>query len=251
MRSAIIFLTALVLLTGCEPSVDVKKETDERAYRRGKSLLKEGRKDEALEAFLSVIASRDNAAESHLEAGLLYLHHLEDPLAAIHHFRQYLAIKPDAEFSDFVKDLIMTAKKDFAKSLPGEPFAEEVNRVKLLDTVERLNNENLELRKTVVSLKSDIEKYRDHIGELETALEEAKASGENVRDVSPIVIESNQESGEQDHPDRYTVESGDTLSKISRKMYGTTGRWMDIFQANRDQLPSPNALSPGQELRIP
>ena len=50
----------------------------------------------------------------------------------------------------------------------------------------------------------------------------------------------------------YTVQSGDSLSTISRKVYGTPSRWIDIYQANRDRLSSENALRVGQALlRIP
>ncbi len=49
----------------------------------------------------------------------------------------------------------------------------------------------------------------------------------------------------------YTVQRGDTLGLISRKMYGTSSRYMDIYNANRDRLSSPNSVSVGQVLIIP
>jgi nucleoid-associated protein YgaU len=50
---------------------------------------------------------------------------------------------------------------------------------------------------------------------------------------------------------RYTVKSGDSLSKISREFYGNAGDYMKIFEANRDKLSDPNQIQPGQELVIP
>jgi nucleoid-associated protein YgaU len=50
---------------------------------------------------------------------------------------------------------------------------------------------------------------------------------------------------------RYTVKSGDSLSKISREFYGNAGDYMKIFEANRDKLRDPNQIQPGQELVIP
>jgi nucleoid-associated protein YgaU len=47
------------------------------------------------------------------------------------------------------------------------------------------------------------------------------------------------------------VQSGDTLSKISEKFYGTANRWNDIYQANRDTLSSARSLRVEQELLIP
>jgi nucleoid-associated protein YgaU len=49
----------------------------------------------------------------------------------------------------------------------------------------------------------------------------------------------------------YTVKAGDTLSKISKEMYGSAQAYMKIFEANRDQLADPDKIRPGQTLKIP
>ncbi|MEO8097887.1 MAG: LysM peptidoglycan-binding domain-containing protein [Acidobacteriota bacterium] len=49
----------------------------------------------------------------------------------------------------------------------------------------------------------------------------------------------------------YTVKAGDTLSKISRDLYGNANDFMKIFNANRDLLHDPNKIQPGQSLKIP
>ncbi len=49
----------------------------------------------------------------------------------------------------------------------------------------------------------------------------------------------------------YTVQSGDTLSKISKRFYGDANDYMRIFYANRDQLNDPNKIQVGQQLIIP
>ena len=46
----------------------------------------------------------------------------------------------------------------------------------------------------------------------------------------------------------YTVQSGDSLSKIGSK-HGVS--WQQIFEANRDKLNDPDKIYPGQELTIP
>lgn len=46
----------------------------------------------------------------------------------------------------------------------------------------------------------------------------------------------------------YTVQSGDSLSKIGSN-YGVS--WQKIFEANRDKLDDPDKIFPGQELTIP
>ena len=49
----------------------------------------------------------------------------------------------------------------------------------------------------------------------------------------------------------YTVQKGDTLSKISKQFYGDAGQYMKIFNANSDQLSDPNKIQVGQVLKIP
>ena len=51
--------------------------------------------------------------------------------------------------------------------------------------------------------------------------------------------------------EKYTVQKGDTLQKISQKFYGTTKKWMKIYDANKDVLKGPNKVYPGQSLNIP
>ena len=49
----------------------------------------------------------------------------------------------------------------------------------------------------------------------------------------------------------YTVKSGDTLSEIAKRELGSANKYMDIYNANRDQLNDPDMIKPGQVLKIP
>ena len=49
----------------------------------------------------------------------------------------------------------------------------------------------------------------------------------------------------------YTVQSGDSLSKIAKREYGDANAWRVIFEANRDQISNPDLIHPGQVLKIP
>lgn len=51
--------------------------------------------------------------------------------------------------------------------------------------------------------------------------------------------------------EKYTVQKGDTLQKISKKFYGTPKRWNRIYEANKDNLRAPDKIYPGQVLDIP
>lgn len=52
--------------------------------------------------------------------------------------------------------------------------------------------------------------------------------------------------------DIYTVQSGDSLSKIAKKHYGDANTWKRIYEANKDTVgPNPDLIRPGQRLVIP
>jgi nucleoid-associated protein YgaU len=48
----------------------------------------------------------------------------------------------------------------------------------------------------------------------------------------------------------YTVQPGDTLSKIASRLYGNAGKYPIIFEANLEVIKDPNLIYPGQILRI-
>lgn len=49
----------------------------------------------------------------------------------------------------------------------------------------------------------------------------------------------------------YTVQAGDTLSAIAKRFLGDANDYMEIFNANKDQLTDPDKIKPGQVLKIP
>ena len=49
----------------------------------------------------------------------------------------------------------------------------------------------------------------------------------------------------------YTVEKGDSLSKIAQKVYGKASLWRQIYEANKDHIKDPDLIYPGQVLRLP
>ena len=49
----------------------------------------------------------------------------------------------------------------------------------------------------------------------------------------------------------YTVQPGDTLSKIARRFYGTSADWTWIYDDNRSVVQNPNDIYAGEVLKIP
>lgn len=51
--------------------------------------------------------------------------------------------------------------------------------------------------------------------------------------------------------EKYKVQKGDTLQKISQRFYGTTKKWITIYNANKDVLKGADKIYPGQVINIP
>jgi nucleoid-associated protein YgaU len=68
---------------------------------------------------------------------------------------------------------------------------------------------------------------------------------------SPTDIKADIRTEATDYYHIHKVESGDTLGKIAKEYLGEAGKYMDIFNANQDQLSNPDLIKVGQELKIP
>ncbi len=250
------FASLLILFSfflGCGgDQVQIIPETDEKMYQRGKLRLSQGRYEEALTSFLNVIDRRKTAPESHFEVAEIYLEYLKDPISAIYHYRRYLEFLPDSPEAAVVRQRIDSAQKDFAKQLPAEPFQGALDRLDLMELLDSVREENTNLKRQLIASQERIRSLEVRLG---VAPSEATTVAGGPQLQSPRRPADTPDGGSADAAPAagrtYTVVSGDTLVRISQKVYDTQGRWMDIFQANRDTLDSPNALRPGQVLRIP
>ncbi len=72
----------------------------------------------------------------------------------------------------------------------------------------------------------------------------------NVEGVGGVKDEASSRQGGRESQ-FHTVVSGDTLSGISKKYYGTWKLYPEIFEANKPMLSDPDKIYPGQVLRIP
>ena len=52
-------------------------------------------------------------------------------------------------------------------------------------------------------------------------------------------------------PKFYTIQSGDSLSKIAKEVYGDAMKWEALFEANKEVIENPDLIYPGQQIRIP
>ncbi len=77
--------------------------------------------------------------------------------------------------------------------------------------------------------------------------DQIKAVGGEV----PADLEADIKVENTDYYGVYTVQQGDTLGKISKLFLGKSGRYMEIFNMNTDQLSNPDLIKIGQQLKIP
>lgn len=241
---------------GCDfGDKEIIKEIAEPSFQRGKEELKRGNTQEAMSAFLKVVEKRSDAPESHFELGRIYLDYLNDQIEAIHHFKKYLELKPNSQTSPMVRQMIETAQKRYAASLPESPFENNIRRLELEEIVQKMQKENLELKQKLAAAAETIDRL-EATQKVSVAVQ--RPQSETKKQVSQTLKQRTQKKASdsvpdvrKDTPSSYTVQSGDTLSSISRKVYGTPNRWREIYKANRDRMATPEALKPGQSLRIP
>lgn len=234
-------------------------EKEEKQFQRGQRLLREGRQGEALAAFLKVIEKRPDASESHLEAGILYQQHVGDPIASIYHLRRYIEMSPDTAEAEKAQQMIETARKDFARSLPGQPYNSAIDRIDLLEMLDHARAENDQLKAQLAELRRNASPPPAPVQGSEPSSRIRYESSQRTTGAAPSAppAPTNASTARETTPPpparqtQYTVVAGDTLTRISTKVYGDSGRWQDIFAANRDLLPNPNALRVGQTLKIP
>jgi nucleoid-associated protein YgaU len=69
----------------------------------------------------------------------------------------------------------------------------------------------------------------------------------NVQGGSDTVADTVGGGGQQS----YVVEKGDNLSSISKRFYGKSKFWKQIFDANRDTIENPDLIYPGQTIVLP
>jgi tetratricopeptide (TPR) repeat protein len=262
-------------------------EMDDSSYRDGQQMERQGRWDEALADYLKVIDRRgDSAPESNLDAGLIYLNHIKDPVFAIYHFRKYLELEPNSKQAVYVRGLIDAAKREFARALPGQPLESQTEHLGVEEQVERLQRENDALKAENAALRAGAPVPVLHSSAIDMAsitppqaqppAQDDAAQAAPVpaspislapteqpdRSAAPAISEAPQEEAQP--PTRpakpapasavrhHSVAKGDTLFSLALKYYGSRSRWRDIYAANRDLLPSEKSpLKIGMDLKIP
>ncbi len=137
-----------------------------------------------------------------------------------------------------------------ALKLKYKPVFEEIERRQV-----RLQNVHIEGGKLLIRgvAPSDEAKNRvwDQIKSVDPSYSDLTVDITVAAAAQPAQAQAQAVGATAAEPIVYTVQPGDTLSKIARNYYGDANLYTRIFEANRDKLDNPNVIRPGQRLVIP
>ncbi len=209
-----------VLLLGCQ--ADIRRPNEQNPYyQQGMALLKSSRYEEAARAFERCLQYSPESYQAHLQLAILCEDNLRDLPRAIVHYRAYLEQAPDEDAREKARLLLERAEETYYFDL-REKFEAPPARPP------------------------------------PAALEPPSIKGLAEPPPPPSQIDTRPAESPPPAPEptplkTYTVQAGDNLTRIARKVYGPDGsqRWRDIYQANRHVLDSPDDLQVGQVLTIP
>jgi tetratricopeptide (TPR) repeat protein len=217
---------ALGMLAGCDRLFEQKGE---QALNMAREKEKEGDYQGAVQWYEASLDGTVRTAEAHYSMALIFDDKLDNPVAALDHFRRYIELSPagphvaDARSfadQDAFKLVNMLSKGNF---MPQQDAA-------------RLKNQNFELQKELTDARKEI-------ADIRTMAKESPGKGGRAADPIQKPIPPGART--------YRVEPGDTLRSISRMFFKTPNRWQDIQDANFGLVDGTVKLKVGMTLMIP
>lgn len=205
--------------------------------------------DGSIELYTRALDRKPDLANAHLEMGLIFGQEKHDDLRAIYHYQRYLELRPNAEKRDLVEKLIQHAKISFAASLPDRP-AEAVREIEMLRREVKTLRQMLDAQKGGAGATGSVAVAAAAVRPAAAApVATAPAPSATVPAAAPATLTPPAATAAATQS--YTVRAGDTLSRIATRVYNDPGKWDLIYQANRNQLATPQSLRVGQSLVVP
>lgn len=208
---------ALLAVGGCRGRVEQPNE-ENPYYQSGVELREQGNYAQAVKAFESCLRFSPESEKAHLQIAILCEDNLNDLPRAITHYQAYLQMEKDETRLDPARTWLARAEQKYYQQLRAKyGKADET---------------------PVATTK---------------APEPAGTVSPDAGSVSSPVSVTPPPPGGPAHAvgTSYTVRKGDTLRSIARHVYGREGEWSRIFEANREQLKTPEQVRVGQQLRLP
>ena len=158
-----------VLACGCERGKSVSDiERDERSSRLYKNAVEDfqaGRVDAAIKGFEQVVFEEPKAYSAHFQLATLLQDARKDYIAAIAHYRDYIAHRPSSDKATVAQERIKSCETLLAAEIVRKAGGSAAN--KLSKDNERLSAERAELAKQVEQLQNALEKATGEVSRLE------------------------------------------------------------------------------------
>jgi len=137
---------------------------------------------------------------------------------------------------------------NFVKDLGKKLFSSEAEAAEKIE--ESIKAENPGIDDLTVGFEDGVVQIGGKAATAE-AMEKAVLMAGNVSGVTDVKIDGLDAPEPAADVEYYTIESGDSLSKIAKQFYGNAMDYPKLFEANKEVIKDPDLIYPGQKIRIP
>ncbi len=287
MKAMNILLSALaaasiLMLTSCGDYVG-KEKTHPLFMKAGNSKAAGNYQDSAkyFEEFLLICPK---SAETHFQLASLYGDNLDEPLKSVYHYRKYMELNPkDTANAEDIRSFTELAKKRLYEKLKEEykdtaaaaALTEDLEKTKerltkYVEYSKALENQNQLMKQRLKEIATDrkgavrppktavADPIQPNVTEKKNAASSVaqitEANRKNAAGKKQDAVTEKKDSAPAASAGKlgtYKVQPGDTLVKISRKLYGSPKYYRLIADYNKDSIPANLQVRVGQVLKIP
>ena len=133
----LIFAIALLLLVGCDRMITPRSS---QSIKDAETKANTGDYQSAITMYEAALDGSAKTADIHYRLALIYDDKLNDPLNALHHFKRFLALTPNAPHANEARTFMKRDELAVVTQMSGDSVVPRAEAA-------RLTNENLTLRK--------------------------------------------------------------------------------------------------------
>ena len=223
---------------------------------------------EAAKLFEQYLLINPKSFLAHQELASIYFDNLDLPFKAIYHYQQCLKYLPQGVKADPYRAWLKESENRYFEKLRNQyddPIRDKYDNIS--QQLYQVQEENRKLRAGLIYLarknkrlsrqikKMQVTATADKLKPVSAIKNIVSGNDSNIKPESPdsltIMTGKNGKSVKAAPPEFYIVKKGDTLTKISRKVYGSSKYYNYIYEANRNSLTSSSKLNIGRRLIIP
>lgn len=256
--NSLLAFALLVLAAGCGNQSSSPAFNDPN-YIKGLKLKEAGEYQNAETQLLTCFRRHPYSFRTAFQLATLYSDHLNDPFHAAYFFRkcietESLAPRTETE-SAVIRSGLEKAERQLIEALsdiyPKQTFESvkhlylkeqenrDIQKKRITEKEKSLGVKIIRLSRANAHLQSELNESRNDILKLRSELEKAQMGN------PPPGLSEVQEY------DYYTVQKGDTLSKVSQKEYGSIKYWKQLKEINKEVLKGGDIIHPGMNLKTP